>query len=186
MTIQHNLITGSDLHEPKGVAAASNKTVYVANGSGSGSWTKPHSEGNVYITFNASSPTYTQANTTSDVIVNPTFSSGLMDQFTLVLSPNARIRYDGSATKTINVFMTTSCKQASGSAKDVEFALFKNGTEITGSRVIRTMSTGSWGSLATAAAVTMATNDYLELKSKTSASATVEYAALILKVSGNV
>ena len=41
MTIQHNLITGSDLHEPKGVAAASNKTVYVANGSGSGAWTAP-------------------------------------------------------------------------------------------------------------------------------------------------
>ena len=186
MTIQHNLITGSDLHEPKGVAAASNKTVYVANGSGSGSWTKPHSEGNVYITFNASSPTYTQANTTSDVIVNPPFSSGLMDEFTLVSSPNARIIYDGLVTKTIKVFMTTSFKQASGSAKDVEYALFKNGTEIAGSRVVRTMSTGDWGSITTAASTTMSTNDYIELKSKTSAAATVEYAALILKVSGNV
>ena len=38
MTIQHNLITGSDLHEPNGVAAAGANQVYVANGSGSGTW----------------------------------------------------------------------------------------------------------------------------------------------------
>lgn len=35
----HKDLTGTDLHEPKGVAAASANTVYVANGSGSGSWT---------------------------------------------------------------------------------------------------------------------------------------------------
>lgn len=37
--IEHSALTGSDLHEPKGVATASNNTVYVANGAGSGSWT---------------------------------------------------------------------------------------------------------------------------------------------------
>ena len=35
----HKDLTGTDLHEPKGVAAASANTVYVANGSGSGAWT---------------------------------------------------------------------------------------------------------------------------------------------------
>lgn len=39
MTTAHASLTGAELHEPKGVAAASAKTVYVANGSGSGSWT---------------------------------------------------------------------------------------------------------------------------------------------------
>lgn len=34
----HRNLTGADLHEPKGVATASAGTVYVANGSGSGSW----------------------------------------------------------------------------------------------------------------------------------------------------
>ena len=38
MGTQHKDLSGSDLHEPKGVASASNKTVYVANGSGSGAW----------------------------------------------------------------------------------------------------------------------------------------------------
>lgn len=41
----HATLTGADLHEPKGVAAASANTVYIANGSGSGSWTKVGSSG---------------------------------------------------------------------------------------------------------------------------------------------
>lgn len=42
MTIEHNTMTGSQLHEPKGVAAAASGTCYVANGSGSGAWTNLH------------------------------------------------------------------------------------------------------------------------------------------------
>lgn len=36
----HKDLTGADLHEPKGVASAGVDTVYVANGSGSGTWQK--------------------------------------------------------------------------------------------------------------------------------------------------
>jgi len=36
--IEHSTLTGSALHEPKGVAAAVAGTVYTANGSGSGAW----------------------------------------------------------------------------------------------------------------------------------------------------
>lgn len=35
----HSALTGSELHEPKGVASATVGTIYKANGSGSGSWT---------------------------------------------------------------------------------------------------------------------------------------------------
>jgi hypothetical protein len=38
--VQHSTLTGADLHEPKGVGSASTNTVYVANGSGSGTWQK--------------------------------------------------------------------------------------------------------------------------------------------------
>lgn len=38
MTIQHKDLSGSDLHEPKGIETATAGEVYVANGSGSGSW----------------------------------------------------------------------------------------------------------------------------------------------------
>jgi len=40
MALQHKDIPDAQLHEPKGVAAAANKTTYVANGSGSGTWRK--------------------------------------------------------------------------------------------------------------------------------------------------
>lgn len=36
----HKDLTGSELHEPKGVASASANTAYIANGSGSGTWKK--------------------------------------------------------------------------------------------------------------------------------------------------
>lgn len=38
MATLHSTITGADNHEPKGVESATSGTVYVANGSGSGSW----------------------------------------------------------------------------------------------------------------------------------------------------
>lgn len=37
-TINHNVLTSGDLHEPKGAGGASTGQVYRANGSGSGSW----------------------------------------------------------------------------------------------------------------------------------------------------
>lgn len=37
----HASLTGADLHEPKGVASAQAGEVYLANGSGSGSWVVP-------------------------------------------------------------------------------------------------------------------------------------------------
>lgn len=39
-TIQHKDIPDANLHEPKGVSTAANKSVYKANGAGSGSWNK--------------------------------------------------------------------------------------------------------------------------------------------------
>jgi hypothetical protein len=37
--VEHSALTGSNLHESKGVASAAVSTVYVADGAGSGSWT---------------------------------------------------------------------------------------------------------------------------------------------------
>ena len=40
MPTQHSAITDPNIHEPKGISTASNRQVYKANGSGSGTWTK--------------------------------------------------------------------------------------------------------------------------------------------------
>lgn len=38
--VEHKDLTGADLHEPKGVDAASVNTLYIADGAGSGAWAK--------------------------------------------------------------------------------------------------------------------------------------------------
>ena len=38
---EHNTLTGSSLHEPKGVESAAVQTIYVADGAGSGDWVLP-------------------------------------------------------------------------------------------------------------------------------------------------
>jgi len=45
MTIEHSIITDPNIHEPKGVAAASSGKVYVANGAGSGTWALANPKG---------------------------------------------------------------------------------------------------------------------------------------------
>lgn len=38
--VEHSQLTGASLHEPKGITGAATNTIYVANGTGSGSWAK--------------------------------------------------------------------------------------------------------------------------------------------------
>ena len=40
--VEHSALTTTDLHEPKGVAAATEKHVYVADSGTSGAWTLPY------------------------------------------------------------------------------------------------------------------------------------------------
>ena len=40
-TIAHSVLTGSELHEPKGVAAAAQNSIYVANATTGGAWLLP-------------------------------------------------------------------------------------------------------------------------------------------------
>ena len=49
MSVEHSTLTGSDLHEPKGAAAANADEVYIANGAGSGTWTAH--DNNIYLTL---------------------------------------------------------------------------------------------------------------------------------------
>lgn len=51
MSTNHNALTGSELHEPKGAAGASADTTYMADGAGSGAWTDPLSPINNLNTF---------------------------------------------------------------------------------------------------------------------------------------
>ena len=47
MAVEHSTLTTTDLHEPKGVAAANADQIYIAGGSGSGTWT--NADNNIYL-----------------------------------------------------------------------------------------------------------------------------------------
>lgn len=183
MSIQHNLIADPDIHEPKGVATAASNSIYVANGSGSGVWTNFISYAGAYITFDTVSP-YNFTATTSDAVVNPTLIAGPLQNFTIVSSPNARIQYDGTTNSDVDIVATFSTQQASGGSRDAEWALFKNGVEIPGTRAIRSLSTSTYGSITLIGNVSMATNDYIEIHAKASGACTIEFASLAITLNG--
>lgn len=70
MTVQHNAITDPDIHEPKGIAAATAGKVYVSDGASSGDWKyapgKAHAE--LYITSGATTHTLAAASAFTKVI----------------------------------------------------------------------------------------------------------------------
>jgi hypothetical protein len=70
--VQHSDITDPNIHEPKGVASAAAGKVYVANGSGSGSWELPAGSayGDMYIEAGATAQTLAASSATAKL--NPT------------------------------------------------------------------------------------------------------------------
>jgi len=74
--VTHSSLTGADLHEPKGVATATNNQVYVANGSSSGAWTNRQ---HILIT-------YLEDVSTAETVYVPIPFAGEISKVTSVLS----------------------------------------------------------------------------------------------------
>jgi hypothetical protein len=68
--------------------------------------------------------------------------------------------------------------------KDVQWVIYKNGVELPGSRTIRTISSGSWGSISVSGYTSLSTNDYIEVFSLADAACTVQYASGFLSIMG--
>lgn len=181
-TIQHNVLTAAELHEPKGASTASEGDTYTSDGAGSGSWVHPVAHFGGYISFDAATPAYQHSATTSDTVLNPVFTQTSANEFTAVSTPNARITYTGATTRSMFLMFNCSIKQASGGAKDVELIFYKNGVALDGSRVIRQANTGAWGSVSMHFDVELSTNDYLEVFVKGSAAMTVDFAQAYLGI----
>ena len=126
MTVQHNAITDPDIHEPKGIAAATAGKVYVSDGASSGDWKyapgKAHAE--IYITSGAT--THTLAAASAFTKVNPSgewTASGFEDHLT-VDAANGEIDLLYAGHYFISFWMTFSTASiASGSQYKFKFAL---------------------------------------------------------------
>jgi hypothetical protein len=184
--VEHSSLTGSALHEPKGVATANSGEAYVANGSGSGTWQPIHRHLGAATSFSSSSPyAYSLDTDTTEKFLSPSISSSHVTGFTVVTTPNLRFRYDDATSLTGLINVTMSSTQSSGPSHDVEWALFKNGTEIVGSRAIRTIGTGTWGSISVTGVSSLAQNDYIEIKTKADTdNVDVNYANIYVSIIG--
>ena len=126
MTVQHNAITDPDIHEPKGIAAATAGKVYVSDGASSGDWKyapgKAHAE--IYITSGAT--THTLAASSAFTKLNPSgewTASGNEDHLT-VDAANGEIDLLLAGHYYISFWMTFSTASiASGSQYKFKFAI---------------------------------------------------------------
>lgn len=183
--VNHSTLTDPYLHEPKGVSTAGAGTVYVANGSGSGNWYEKTRFIGAFVAFDADTPAYEHSCTTSDTPLDPTFSISENNGFTGETSPNARLKYTGTETIDVQIIFTVSAKQSSGTEKDIQWSLWKNGTELQGSRTIRTQNNDDWGSISVFGYTSLDTNDYLEVKVKANASCSIDVASAYMSIMGS-
>ncbi len=99
----HASLTGGNLHEPKGVSSAAANTVYVANGSGSGTWqTLTSSSINTGSILNVNKYKFAVQMddiSTADFILVPVPSSATLTKCTVILN-NAITSADSTLTFT--------------------------------------------------------------------------------------
>lgn len=182
--VTHSSLTGSDLHEPKGVASASAGKVYISLGTGTGHWDHYNNFVNGYVAFDAVTPAATHSVTTGFTVFNPTFSISSNRDWVGESSPNARLKYTGADNTVGNCQLTMSVQQASGSSKDLEIIFRKNGVALNGGHAIVTCTSGEWASVTLTDFGTFSTNDYLEVFFKGSAAFTLNIAGANLTVLG--
>lgn len=189
-TIAHRNIPSAQAHEPKGIESAVNKTLYIANGSGSGAWSKigPQSlsgvasngvsgqfvgvdgagnftlaaapSGNVYF-YNTSTP-YTLTYPSAFTKAAPTTTAGGSPKL-VTEGTNARLTYTGTEATILDVVFALSIDQASGASRDIQAAIYKNGSVVNGSHAIITTQSGEKHQLTCHAKVSVVTNDYVEV-----------------------
>ena len=182
--VNHNTLTDPYLHEPRGASTAAAGDVYIADGAGSGAWTQAHTYVNGYIAFDATTPAYQHSVTTSFTPLNPTFVLSTTLGWTGLSSPNARLRYDGTANITAAVQICLSFKNNSGTNRDLELIFRKNGSLLNGGHAIDTAENGVWKTLVLSDYGSFSTNDYLEVFVKGSAAFTLDIASANLTVMG--
>ena len=181
--VNHSTLTDPYLHEPKGVAAASNGSVYFADGAGSGDWEHLTHYVGGYVVFNSATPT-SQAISTTFSALDPTFSLAENSGFTALSSPNARLRYDEPEAMVFDINFASSLRHTGSVDHDIELALYKNGTAVAGAHVIQTSSSSAWQNMSLTGQVELNATDYIEIFTKADASITLELASAYLTIKG--
>lgn len=125
-TIQHNVLTTSDLHEPKGISTASAGDVYVADGAGSGTWTDQNIAYGTIYSQPSDSVAIATIGTTVKVFAG--FSTNGEASGTVVDKNNSKITVSSSGKYLIN-FTISFSTVAAGDAGTYTFRVRIGGVE---------------------------------------------------------
>lgn len=114
--VQHSALTGSDLHEPKGVAGQAAGKVYVSDGSNSGAWTAKETLAGEVISG------YIDNVSTAEVVHVPMPFAGTINKVVTVLegaitNSNATVTVKNSSAASMGTITIT---QAGSAAGDVD------------------------------------------------------------------
>ena len=189
--INHELIADPYIHEPKGVADATINKVYVSTGSGTGIWKKipvqalsnltsngnagqflvvdgtgnfvlaSSANGSIYF-YNIASP-YTLTYPSVFTKVAPTTAPSGSSSTLITEGTNARLTYEGANDVKLDVVFSASIDQSSGADRDIEFAIYRNGSRVNGSNVIVTTQSGKKVVMSCHSELDVSENDYIEV-----------------------
>lgn len=98
--VQHNALSGSELHEPKGISGAAAGAVYIADGAGSGSWSQP-----VVDADDGAAGEVPVANGSGDVVWSPReyHLTGVIADISTASTVYVAIPYAGNVAKIVTV-----------------------------------------------------------------------------------
>ena len=172
--VNHSSLTDPYLHEPKGVAAAASGEVYVANGAGSGAWRfLPHA----FCYYTDVGTGTTISTPISYTKVNPT-TTGDPTQKDFTHTSPARLTYTGSTTIDANLFASITIKSSEASLQGIFFRFYKNGSPHGVESVTAALS-GNYTHVSIVDHLELATNDYVEVYTKTATGSVVVHSIAI-------
>lgn len=161
-TVEHSTLTTTDLHEPKGIAAANANTVYIADGAGSGDWRlKP----NGYCNYSSPTGTTFTTPTTFTLINVGTSAKGVQREFNH--NGAGRLTYTGASSIGVRIAFVVAYQNA-GAAGAADFGVFKNGLPDSIFVSHEVATAGHVGHVSAVVQTEMNTNDYIEIYGQTS------------------
>lgn len=156
----HSSLTGTNLHNCKGVDSAVNGQTVIFDGSGSQQPKHINPRGACYFN-NIASPYSVTYPSTYTKIAPTTTVAGLGIEFTE--GTNGRLTYVGVDTMDVLVTANISLSQAIGATRDIRAAIFQNGAIVAPSEVIQTMLTGNKRIFSLQTFLSLSTNGYVEV-----------------------
>lgn len=183
---EHNTLVGSQCHEPKGADTATANQVYVADGSGSGTWTDittdiltsgvivPH--GGCYYNDIGTGTTFTAPAAYTLMNVATTATTGASNFTHNSLN---RLTYSGTGTRHTHGVVDISFKHSTGSGQDCYFAAYKNGVILPGSEVVQSADSANYQKIALHFDCHTTTSDYLEIYLKVASGNIIVHASYL-------